>query len=341
MINKLFKWTAGHQVTAFFILTFAITWGLGFSYISVMRGKYLALPLMFTATCGPALAGIIVACIAGTNRPKVKRRVSLAAFFISWIAVTLVFMANHLVVNKGILQIPIIVLVAISALPVAFIVNLIYTRYPIVRSFQLSPFRSGATPGWILTAVLIFPLLVVIPVLISWFPDRQSPLFSGFPASGFGLAVWIVLKFLSQFFFFNGTGEEAGWRGFALPRLQAHVSPLLAGLILSLFWVPWHLFLWMGEGKAVFTLSFWLSSYLLHIPSGIILCWCYNRSRGSLLVAAIAHASANTIVALLRPEQQNVMVITFFVFVAAIVLADRMWKRLPEEHPAVYRAVAT
>ena len=31
-MNKLTYWIKGHQITAFFIITFAITWGLGFSY---------------------------------------------------------------------------------------------------------------------------------------------------------------------------------------------------------------------------------------------------------------------------------------------------------------------
>jgi len=167
--------------------------------------------------------------------------------------------------------------------------------------------------------------------------SHETPSLSGLPATGFGLAGLFAIKFLSQFFYFNGTGEEVGWRGFALPRLQAQTSPLVAGLILALFWVPWHLFLWTGEGRDVMTVSFWASSYLLHIPSAIILCWCYNRSRGSVLAAGIAHASANTIVAFLQPQEPNVMIIVFFVFAAIIVLADRMWKRLPDEHPAVQR----
>ena len=340
MITKTFKWIGCHQVTAFFIITFVITWGLGFSYKAVMSGKYLLLPLMFLATCGPALAGIMVASISGSNQPSAKKRISWVAFFISWIVVTLVFIANHAFVNKGPVSTPLVVLVAISALPVAFIVNLVYTRFPVVRGFQLKSLRSGLNPAWILIALLIFPFLTAISALISRFLGQESPSFSGLPATGFALVGWIAVKLLSQFFFFNGTGEEAGWRGFALPRLQAYTSPLVAGLILALLWVPWHLFLWIGEGREVLTLSLWVSSYLLHIPSGIILCWCYNRSRGSVLIAGIAHASANTIVALLQPLEQNIMIIVLFVFVAAIVLIDHMWKRLPEDHPAVQKSLA-
>jgi len=340
MITKTFKWIGCHQVTAFFIITFLITWGLGFSYKAVMSGKYLLLPLTFLATCGPALAGIIVACISGINQPSEKKRISWLVFFISWVVVTLVFVANHIFVNKGPMSTALVALVAISALPVAFIVNLVYTRFHVVRGFQLKSSSPGINTVWILIALFVFPFLMMISVLISRLMGQQTPSFSNLPATGFGLLGWITVRFLSQFFFFNGTGEEAGWRGFALPRLQAYTSPLVAGLILALLWVPWHLFLWIGEGRDVLTSSFWVSSYLLHIPSGIILCWCYNRSRGSVLIAGITHASANTVVELLRPLEQNIFVIVLFVFVAAIVMIDKMWERLPEDHPAVQKSMA-
>jgi membrane protease YdiL (CAAX protease family) len=38
-----------------------------------------------------------------------------------------------------------------------------------------------------------------------------------------------------------GTGEEPGWRGFALPRLQERWSPVRATIVLGLLWAFWHL----------------------------------------------------------------------------------------------------
>ncbi len=66
-MTKLTDWIKRHQVAAFYIVTFAITCGLGFSYGAVLkRGQYLLAPLAFIAACGPALAGII---ISGVDRP--------------------------------------------------------------------------------------------------------------------------------------------------------------------------------------------------------------------------------------------------------------------------------
>ena len=38
-----------------------------------------------------------------------------------------------------------------------------------------------------------------------------------------------------------GLGEEPGWRGFALPRLQNRFAPVVATLVLGFAWAFWHL----------------------------------------------------------------------------------------------------
>ena len=63
-MNKITAWIKGHQVAAFYTLTFMITWGLGFSYGAVVkRSQRLFLPLVSIATCGPALAGVIISAV--------------------------------------------------------------------------------------------------------------------------------------------------------------------------------------------------------------------------------------------------------------------------------------
>jgi hypothetical protein len=56
-MKKITNWVRQHQLIAFFLITFTISWGLGFSYYAMNTpGQELLIPLAAVATCGPALA---------------------------------------------------------------------------------------------------------------------------------------------------------------------------------------------------------------------------------------------------------------------------------------------
>jgi uncharacterized protein len=211
-----------------------------------------------------------------------------------------------------------------------------YSRLPAVRNYMSSLIRLRGVWGWALLALGLPAALILLSVLISSILGRQSIKAYQFPEPGLALAGLVVVKFLYQFFFFNATGEDTGWRGFALPRLQRRTSPLIASLILACFWIPWHLFLWQSQGQTVMTWNFWLSNGSLIILSSIILTWFYNRSKGSILVVGIIHAAENTTVGLLLVQNWYMYLAIKTVLTLALILVDRMWKKLPPDYPAVY-----
>lgn len=92
----------------------------------------------------------------------------------------------------------------------------------------------------------------------------------------------------------------------------------------------------MAEGRSVFSPEYWGQTYLELLPGTVTLCWFYNRSMGSILVAGIAHAAANTAFALLPNLDWTVFNCTVAVAALVMILVDRMWKKLPPDHPAVY-----
>lgn len=335
-MNKLAAWIKSHQIAAFFIITFAITWGLGFSYIAVSKGTYLLLPAAFFATCGPALAGILITAITNTQPRQGKKQTHWIAFLVAWVMSALVFLAHNTFFNRAPFSLVMVGLVLVSVVPAAFVISMTYARNPAVKSYLASLIRLRGVWGWSLLALLCLPALALLSILINSLLGKQPVAAHQLPVSGLALIGLIVVKLVYQLFFFNATGEEVGWRGFALPRLQAHTSPLIASIVISLFWVPWHLFYFLGEGQSVLSVSYWLQTYLLHMPVSVIIGWLYNRSRGSILVAGIAHAAGNTALAFLP----NLPVLVFFIAVYALalvmVVSDRMWKRLPSDHPAVY-----
>jgi hypothetical protein len=70
----------------------------------------------------------------------------------------------------------------------------------------------------------------------------------------------------------------------------------------------------------------------------ILLGWTYNRTRGSILAPAIFHASMNSMNPLfgLFPITTAGSILLVGLAVA-VVIGDRMWRRLPEDHPAVFQ----
>ncbi len=90
----------------------------------------------------------------------------------------------------------------------------------------------------------------------------------------------------------DGFGEEPAWRGFALPRmLQTHGTPG-AGLVVGVFWALWHLPLLWTPGVQAAQLPWWL--LLIDVPAkSVIFAWVFQRTGGSVLIAAILHGATN------------------------------------------------
>jgi len=337
-MKKITGWIKRHQIIAFFVITFGITWGLGFSYDAVMnKGIFLLAPLVFIATCGPALAGIIISSICNTRPREGSKRTYRIAFLVAWAVSTLVCVAHNTIINHAPLNPILVAITSITVIPVAFVISMAYSRLPAVKRFMASLLRLRRVWGWALLALLWTPALVVVAIFIKA-PRSGLPIaINHLPATGLPLVGLVAVAFIYQFFFFNATGEEAGWRGFALPRLQAQVSPLVACLVLNAFWPLWHFFLWMAEGKPVLSLGYWGEAYRPLLSATVLIVWFYNRSKGSILVAGIAHAAANTAFAFLVIPEWRIFDWTAAVASLLLILVSRMWKKLPSEHPAVYQ----
>jgi membrane protease YdiL (CAAX protease family) len=82
--------------------------------------------------------------------------------------------------------------------------------------------------------------------------------------------------------------EEAGWRGYALPRFTSSRSPLANTLILGVLLAGWHLPLALGAGPLA-------APYLIAtIASAVVTNWVYYNAGESALLAMVYHTAANT-----------------------------------------------
>ena len=96
-------------------------------------------------------------------------------------------------------------------------------------------------------------------------------------------------------------GEEPGWRGFALPRLQQAYGPFIGSLILGALHGLWHLPIFLiasfGNGPFVSPLPYLINVLQIMVIT-LIWTWIFNKARGSILIAFLNHSAFNACCAL-------------------------------------------
>jgi membrane protease YdiL (CAAX protease family) len=117
-----------------------------------------------------------------------------------------------------------------------------------------------------------------------------------------------------------GFGEEAGWRGFALPYLQNKYSAFTATTILSVFWIGWHIpsfFYRYGLSGGM------LIGFIIGIYAGALwLTFIFNYTKGSLLAVSIWHFTWNTVSMIGKAEMIAAIMSTLIMILAVFVI----WK---------------
>jgi len=130
---------------------------------------------------------------------------------------------------------------------------------------------------------------------------------------------------------FSSLGEELGWRGFALPRLQARRSALVSTLLLGLIWGLWHLppdWIAMRHYGPLFLLYFVLAGPALLTGEALLMTWVFNNTRGNVLLGVLFHYGITSSAILLGPldlspvENVNSTLVNVFVYwvIAGVLL---------------------
>jgi membrane protease YdiL (CAAX protease family) len=143
-----------------------------------------------------------------------------------------------------------------------------------------------------LAIALLSPfLLALIAAIINYFMDGALISLNGiFKSKEF--PQFNLLTFFIYNLIFFGFGEEVGWRGFALARLQNFSNALVASILLTVFWALWHwpLFFYRPgyTSMEIAGIAGWFFSLL---TGSILLTWLYNSSGASILICAVFHAT--------------------------------------------------
>jgi uncharacterized protein len=147
------------------------------------------------------------------------------------------------------------------------------------------------------------------------------------------LAVALPLFFL---FDLATNGEEIGWRGYALPRLQTRYGALVASLVIGAVWAFWHLPKRLTEGGPGYPI--WL--FVLEMTaSAVLYTWVFNGTAGSLLTVALLHSSVNTSTVFLpivpsgdtiRPYAFSVALLCLAAVTVIVLTRGRLLARQPD-----------
>ena len=141
-------------------------------------------------------------------------------------------------------------------------------------------------------ALLIMPAAAILGVYLNAALTGVPADFSKVMADQLRPPGFSRLAFILPFFLIDliANGEEIGWRGYVLPRLQAKHTVLAASLMTGVIWGLWHIPKFLTHWDWGYFALFMLDT----IAKSVFLAWMYNGTGGSLLLVAMAHAAWNT-----------------------------------------------
>jgi membrane protease YdiL (CAAX protease family) len=337
--QKTKEWITRHPLEAFFLLGIALCFATLFPAVLVIpqegvASQILSLYLARIAVYSPVLVGMFVARIIQPGRQRVPLTRRLSIFLPVWFIASIVHTASlNLNVEPGTPLVALVVLSIPVALLPAYVLSAAYAGADGVRQMLATLVRPKGSMVYYLIALLTFPVIHVVGTGITnilngdaWFPQVSQ---------GADLAFTVLITFFSVLLFSGGINEESGWRGFAQNRLQGKYSPLVANLILWFLMVIWHIPNDLVQYKHG---GYILVRFGLYPFITILFGWIYNRAKGSILASAIFHASMNSMNPLMGvlpiTTAGSILLIGLTV---VIIVSDRMWRRLPRHHPAVYQ----
>jgi membrane protease YdiL (CAAX protease family) len=142
---------------------------------------------------------------------------------------------------------------------------------------------------WYLFAIVGIPAIMVLGALV------LPGVLSSYQTPALSVVLSYPVSFIVTFIIGGPLGEEPGWRGFALPRMQQLHGPFVANLILGPVHVLWHLPYFFipewGTPRATTLDIVWYT--LSGIALTFIYAWVFNNTKGSVLLVILLHASVD------------------------------------------------
>jgi membrane protease YdiL (CAAX protease family) len=153
-----------------------------------------------------------------------------------------------------------------------------------------------------------------------------------------------LLLTLFPLFLLTNFGEEIGWRGYALPKLQERMTPLPSALVLGVVWGAFH---WVAlAGNADAPLAYMAISTAHLVAISVLMTFVFNGSGQSVPAVAVVHAMYDTVAIAVAPLIETTVPLLAFsltavvAWIAVAVLVARTGSDLGRDRSAM-RADAT
>ena len=338
--ERPFHWSfaQAHPVLAYLLIAFGWSWLFWLGAIPFRaQNDLLVMAMVLTGAYGPAIGCILILGLKNGLTIDFSPK-KMTAMLIASLVIFSVITIRYIVGNApGYVSLPAdltittpVLLMAVAAsLAGGWVISSAFSHHADIREKMASILPARLPLGWTVFAFLFFPSLV----FLSWGIAALLGMQVEYP-SAWGLpALEVIPLFLLSFILTalaQGGMEEPGWRGSLQPTLQNRFSPLVAALIVSLFWSLWHLPLYLNGFYPGDLVSGMIGGAIYRIFLAIFLAWFYNRSGGNLFLVVFLHTSFNVVVDFV-PLSDAVMLLLWVFVTLVIIIKDKMWQKLPEK----------
>ncbi len=316
-----------HAIRIFFVLTFVFSWILYLViYLMHIEQQTVLSRWCLIAAFGPSLSAMAISRLADPRR--VDRPVFYWPVFVLFIVLAAGVEALDHYVFAHAITVQLIIADGILVMLAAIILSGVVSPNSGIRGLMSGLKRWDVGIWWYIFALCAWPVTVLLSNLLSPLLGMANSSNPSYPAFPIGLVV--AESFLWYLMFGGPLNEEAGWRAFALTRMQERFSPLAASVIIGALWGLWHLplhlmgFYPFGPAGALIR--------IFSIPLAVVFTWLFNRTGGSLIPVLFLHSSRNT-TSLFLSRNFIVSELLFVVLATVVLIKDKMWRR--REHSGI------
>ena len=142
------------------------------------------------------------------------------------------------------------------------------------RAFRRRLTNWRIAPRWYVLGLVLLPLAHLAGVALA---TLWGGFFPFYPEQFALLALFLI----------TNLGEEIGWRGYALPRLQKHVNSVVSSVLLGVAWAAFH---WVALAQnPTQPWGYVAVGSVTLVAMSVVMTWVFNHT-GSVVLMVLVHA---------------------------------------------------